>query len=95
MIDLLFVTLFQAAAGAPQEPAPAATPQPEVQVTQEEPESVRRRRERQRITCETQAVLGSRMGQRVCLSEADRAAIRAETQRIAEEMHHSGARDGN
>ena len=100
MIDLLFVALFQAAAGEPQaEPAPAPAPQavqpPQAQPAQQASDALRRRRERERITCRDQAVLGSRMSNRVCMSEIDREAIQQETQRIAEEMHHSGAVDGN
>jgi hypothetical protein len=35
------------------------------------------------------------MTQRVCMSEAELEAQRQETQRIADEMHRSGALDGN
>lgn len=98
MIDLLFVALFQAAAAdpAPQAtPAPAANAQPVAAEEEAVPESVQRRRDRSRITCRDQANIGSRMSNRVCMSDIDREAQRRETQRIADEMHHSGALDGN
>jgi hypothetical protein len=87
MIEFLFITMLQVAAGEPQASAPA----PEAVVGEQDvPESVRERRARHQIRCRDQTVLGSRIGHRVCMSRADEEAMREETQRIADEMHRSG-----
>ncbi len=84
MIEFLFVAMLQAAAGDPQHAVTAEAAASSV------PDSVRARRERHRIRCRDQVVLGSRMGHRVCMSQADEDAMREESQRIAEEMHRPG-----
>ena len=87
MIELLFVAMLQSATGEPQTDANAVN----AAVVAEPPSnSVRERRTRNLVRCRDQVVLGSRMGRRVCMSQAEEDAMREETQRIAEEMHHSG-----
>lgn len=81
MIEFLFIAMLQGSVGDPQPAAAAAAA--EIAAA----DSVRARRERHRIRCRDQVVLGSRMGHRVCMSQADEDAMREESQRIAEEMH--------
>lgn len=72
MIDLLFAALFQAIAGAPEAPPEQATA--ETTTTQEqaaETSGAERVAERNRRRCRAQAVTGSRLASRVCLSAAE------------------------
>ena len=98
MIDLVFVALFQAAAGAPQASPPQEAPQPQQAApaaAETEPDSVRERRERHAIRCRNRLVMGSRIQQRVCLSRAQEEEQQRITQEIAHEMHRSGPLDGS
>lgn len=70
MLDLLFVALFQAAAGdptaqPPAEPAPEITATPPVEQAEEEDDGADQRR-----VCRTQAYAGSRLGVRRCTSRS-------------------------
>ncbi len=74
MIDFLFIALLQSVAGEPAQPveqAPATTEQPAEQqqaAPAEEPP--------ERTRCRTERLVGSRMGQRVCTTEAQDRALR-------------------
>lgn len=97
MIEFLFVGLLQAAAGDPQvvtETPAAPVEAPQATATQEVPDSVQRRRDRSRITCRDRAVIGSRMSNRVCMSQAEEEQMERDTQAEAHRMQRSGAWNG-
>ncbi|MGE0596938.1 MAG: hypothetical protein AB7P07_11250 [Hyphomonadaceae bacterium] len=89
MLDLIFVAVFQAAAGTPQPAAEAAA------ATAVESESVRERRERHALRCRDRTVMGTRIQQRVCMSRAQEEDMQRTSRDIAEEMHRSGPLRGD
>jgi hypothetical protein len=74
MIELLFVAMYQAAAGEPVE-AVQQQPATQEQIASEEQSA---RRERNRRRCRVDQVTGSRLGARVCNSDAEREALSQE-----------------
>lgn len=85
-MEFLFVAMLQTVAGQP-----SATPNADLATAEQAvPDSVQRRRARDVVRCRNQTVTGSRMGSRVCLSQAEEEAMQRETQRIADEMHRPG-----
>ncbi|MGE0828783.1 MAG: hypothetical protein AB7O04_05455 [Hyphomonadaceae bacterium] len=82
MLDLLLITLFQAAAGEPQTDAAATTtPQTEstATVTEEADEDL------DRVVCRRVAVVGSRIGERRCTTRRQQIADeRAAQQQLRE-----------
>jgi hypothetical protein len=70
MLDLLFVALYQTVAGAPAEQPPQTEPQENVQASGEQA-GLNRIRDRNTRRCRVEAVTGSRLGARVCLSQAE------------------------
>ncbi len=86
MFEFLFVSMLQTAAGAPLiEPAAPA----EVMIEDAIPESVLRRRDRQLLRCRDRAIPGTRIGNRVCMSNADLSRQREDTRAMTDTMHRS------
>lgn len=87
MLGVLFVSFLQAVAGAPGTPtatdqAPAATagegtPDAANEAAQEQADDASN--ERRRMRCRTEAVVGSRLGRRVCMTQAEEDAWRQDT----------------
>jgi hypothetical protein len=77
MIGVLFVALFQAAAGPPAPPPaattapPAAAEAPATETESAREARLRELRERQKLVCRYEVVLGSRVPTRRCTSKAD------------------------
>ena len=91
MFDLLFVALVQAAGGSATNVIQVAPP---AHVRANEPDSVRERRERHALRCRDRVVTGSRIGNRVCMSQAEEEQMQRDTQDIAHRMQRSGPWDG-
>lgn len=83
MFEFLFVTMLQTAAGAPLLDAPAPA---EVAALEPLPESVLERRNRHQIRCRERMIVGTRIGNRVCMSDADIDKARDDTRNLADSM---------
>ncbi len=87
MLGVLFVSFLQAVAGAPaapptadEGPAVAASERPadaDNEIQQERADDAAD--ERQRMRCRTEAIVGSRLGRRVCMTQAEEDAWRQDT----------------
>ncbi len=98
MLDLLFVSLMQAALGEPQQPA-AAGSAPAVEATEAaaptEAEIEAAADEARRVRCRTQAYAGSRLGQRQCSSRADDERNRREMRQQLDQLQRPAPLAGN
>jgi hypothetical protein len=81
MLGALMIFVGQVAAGAPADP-PAAAPPPQQQEAADDADPARANANRRR--CRTETITGSRMGARVCLSEAELAAQEREARQLLE-----------
>jgi hypothetical protein len=83
MIDLLFVVLFQAAAGAPQAPNDAAAtgtpPTQQNAPASEQGAQPSQAQEKHQVRCRRQRVTGSRLGRVVCMTDEQREEISDES----------------
>ena len=89
MIDLLFIALMQAAAGAPTTPA-ADQPQ---QQTQQQPQQVltgTNRPDGQVLRCRREPVLGTRLTRRVCMTDQERQQIENDSREQLQHMQRTG-----
>lgn len=84
MLELLFIGVYQVATGAPA--TPPQQPQTEQAAqTAEQSEGLERIRERNARRCRIQAVTGSRLGSRVCLSRAEGEALEQEARDLLQD----------
>lgn len=82
MMDVLFVLLLQAAGGEPAQPAEQPAP---AQVEETAPaQAAEPVGERQRLRCRMETLTGSRMGTRVCRTQAEQDAQSNEARRLLE-----------
>lgn len=81
MLPLLFIALYQVVGGAPATPPPAPT----TEQTAEEAAPADRLAERNHRRCRVQAVTGSRLGSRVCLSQAEEELLEREAQGLIQD----------
>jgi hypothetical protein len=77
MLELIFIALYQAAAGAPAETADQSTPtQPVTTIASSAQTELERSRQRVRDQhtrrCRFETTTGSRLGARVCMTQAER-----------------------
>ena len=77
MLELLFISVYQTAAGAPADPPQQPQTEQSAEAT-ESSEGLERIRERARRRCRVETVTGSRLGSRVCLSQAEGEALETE-----------------
>ncbi len=95
MLELVVVSLLQAAAGNP--PAQTASPP---QATEAAPSAAaaeqapQRRSERRRARCRVEVVTGSRLGSRVCNSDADMEMLERETRDFLHDVQVPGGTSG-
>ncbi|TPW06335.1 MAG: hypothetical protein FD124_1765 [Alphaproteobacteria bacterium] len=101
MIGVLFVSLFQAVAGAPStppttDPAPASAPAAQAAapggVVAPAPNA---KDARNQLRCRTQRVTGSRMGRRVCMTPAEEEAWRQDSRAYLERVQSQMPATGN
>lgn len=91
MIEMIFIGVFQAASGDPHaellsyEQPVMATP-----IAPADRLSAQQRRARHAIRCRDEALIGSRIGQRVCYSRADEEQWQRDSQAIADRIHRGG-----
>jgi hypothetical protein len=82
MMDVLFVLVLQAAGGEPAEPAQPPAP---AQVEETAPaQTAESQNERHRLRCRMETLTGSRMGTRVCRTQAEQDAQSNEGRRLLE-----------
>lgn len=84
MLELLFIGLYQVAAG---EPATPTAPQSQhvTQIGSNADTGVQRVRERNRRRCTVDTVTGSRLGARVCQSQAEYEALEREARDLLQD----------
>ncbi len=92
MLEIIFVSLLQVAAGEPAETAttPEATPA-QGEVTAEEA----RRRERNMRRCRRETVVGSRLPARVCNSDADMEMLGREARDFFHDIQQGGLEESD
>ncbi len=92
MIEIIFVSLFQVAAGEPADPATNAEATPaQGEVSAEEAH----RRERRMRRCRRETVVGSRLPARVCNSDADMEMLEREARDFFHDIQQGGLEESD
>lgn len=95
MLDLIFVALFQAAAGPAEAPSAEPVAEQSSQTSQQAASTPAAAQQEERLICHREPILGSRLFRRVCLTADENQQIDDETRDQVRRMQSQLPLQGN